>query len=99
MFSPLAFPTGMILYDLSFSVPPTSHLELFPFEIFREPLVVIAIADGTELSKGPKSSESDSGINRSDERPEGLDELLEEMDVVRERNPRALVHQLLIFDF
>jgi len=99
MFSPLAFPTGMILYDLSFSVPPTSHLELFPFEIYREPLVVIAIADGTELSKRPKSSESDSGINRSDERPEGLDELLEEMDVVRERNPRALVHQLLIFDF
>ena len=93
MFSPLAFPTGMILYDLSYSVPPTSHLELFPFEIFREPLVVIAIADGTELSRGSKDGD------RPDEHPEGLDQLLEELDIVRDSNPRALVHQLLIFDY
>jgi len=85
MFSPLAFPTGMILYDLSFSVPPTSHLELFPFEIYREPLVIIAIADGTELS-------------RSSDVPE-IDQLLEELDGVKERNPRALVTQLLVFDY
>lgn len=92
MFSPLAFPTGMILYDLSFSVPPTSHLELFPFEIYREPLVIIAIADGTEL---PQSS----GTNEKHPTPEGLDILLEELDAVKERNPRALVNQLLVFDY
>ncbi|CAI7677812.1 unnamed protein product [Penicillium manginii] len=92
MFSPLAFPTGMILYDLSFSVPPTSHLELFPFEIYREPLVIIAIADGTEL---PQTS----GTNEKHPTPEGLGTLLEELDVVKERNPRALVNQLLVFDY
>ena len=92
MFSPLAFPTGMILYDLSFSVPPTSHLELFPFEIYREPLVIIAIADGTEL---PQSSDE----KQKHPTPEGLDQLLEELDGVKERNPRALVNQLLVFDY
>ncbi|KAJ5437280.1 TRAPP II complex [Penicillium cf. griseofulvum] len=91
MFSPLAFPTGLILYDLSFSVPPTSHLELFPFELYREPLVIIAIADGSEL---PEST----GDGQNHLSPEGLDQLLEELDAVKERNPRALVHQLLVFD-
>ncbi|CAG8318233.1 unnamed protein product [Penicillium salamii] len=92
MFSPLAFPTGLILYDLAFSVPPTSHLELFPFEIYREPLVVIAIADGKEL---PAST----GEKQKHPTPEGLDQLLEDLGGVRERNPRALVNQLLVFDY
>ncbi|KAJ5570301.1 uncharacterized protein N7459_009731 [Penicillium hispanicum] len=92
MFSPLAFPSGMILYDLSFSVPPTSHLELFPFEIFREPLVIIAIADGAELARN-------SSPNEKYPTPEDLDQLLGELDVVKEMNPRALVNQLLIFDY
>ncbi|KAJ5173891.1 TRAPP II complex [Penicillium coprophilum] len=91
MFSPLAFPTGMILYDLSFSVPPTSHLELFPFELYREPLVIIAIADGAEL---PEST----GDEQNHPTPEGLDQLLEELEGMKERNPRALVNQLLVFD-
>ncbi|EKV12313.1 Hypercellular protein HypA [Penicillium digitatum] len=91
MFSPLAFPTGLILYDLSFSVPPTSHLELFPFELYREPLVIIAIADGSEL---PEST----GDEQKHPTPEGLDQLLEELNEVRDRNPRALVNQLLVFD-
>lgn len=104
MFSPLAFPTGMILFDLSFSVPPISHLDLFPFEVFREPLVVIAIADGAELSQNPEEnydgveSEKEPG-NVKIPTPDGLDELLRELDFSRERNPRALVHQLLIFDY
>ncbi|KAJ5936504.1 hypothetical protein N7454_005139 [Penicillium verhagenii] len=92
MFSPLAFPTGLILYDLSFSVPPTSHLELFPFEIYREPLVIIAIADGTELSQSPESA-------KQHPTPEGLDQLMEELEATKERSPRALVNQLLIFDY
>lgn len=98
MFSPLAFPTGMILYDLSFSVPPTSHLELFPFETFREPLVVIAIADGTELSQRATDSSAEAG-NQKHPTPDGLEQLLKELDAVKERNPRALVHQLLVFDY
>ncbi|GFF53838.1 transport protein particle subunit trs120 [Aspergillus udagawae] len=98
MFSPLAFPTGMIIYDLTFSVPPISHLELFPFEIFREPLVVIAIADGAELSGGYEESEGDSATRSGDRMQPVLDELLDGMRLVKEKNTRALVHQLLIFD-
>ena len=49
MFSPLAFPAGMIVYDLTTSLPPTSHLALAPFELYRAPLVILAIADGSEL--------------------------------------------------
>ncbi|TQB73062.1 hypothetical protein MPDQ_006230 [Monascus purpureus] len=104
MFSPLAFPTGMILFDLSFSVPPISHLDLFPFEIFREPLVIIAIADGAELSQSPGETFRGTESNKEHGNvkvptPDGLDELLKELDMAREKNSRALVHQLLIFDF
>ena len=102
MFSPLAFPTGMILYDLTFSVPPTSHLELFPFEIHREPLVVIAVADGVELNGGNEQKIEEStfkGKNEASPTPAGLDQLRQELELLRERNPKALVHQLLIFDY
>jgi hypothetical protein len=105
MFTPLAFPSGMILYDLSFSVPPTSHLELFPFEIFREPLVVIAIADGAELqdNAGKHSGETHSSRNEwsgnTPPSPEGLTDLLRELALVKEHNPRALVCQLLVFEY
>ncbi|KAI9934129.1 hypothetical protein MW887_005202 [Aspergillus wentii] len=102
MFSPLAFPTGMILYDLAFSEPPISHLDLFPFEIFREPLVVIAIADGSELTESAGQDDAGSA-KRSDKEghptPNELCQLRKELDILRETNPRALVHQLLIFDF
>ncbi|KAL3710998.1 hypothetical protein TMatcc_004795 [Talaromyces marneffei ATCC 18224] len=103
MFTPLAFPNGLILYNISFSVPPTSHLELFPFEIFREPLVVIAIADGAELDHD-EGTEKETNLKRSGgvetpPNPKGLEDLTQELSWVREQNPRALVHQLLIFDY
>lgn len=105
MFSPLAFPTGMIIYDLTISVPPISHLELFPFEVFREPLVVIGIADGTELpeplqaSNGAPVVSSQESSTLKPPTPPGLEDLLTELKLVREHNPRAQVHQLLIFDY
>jgi hypothetical protein len=88
----------MIIYDLTFSVPPISHLELFPFEVFREPLVVIAIADGAELSGENEESEEDSATRSGDRMQAELDELLDGLRFVKEKNTRALVHQLLIFD-
>ncbi|QKX57064.1 uncharacterized protein TRUGW13939_04172 [Talaromyces rugulosus] len=103
MFTPLAFPNGIILYNISFAVPPTSHLELFPFEIFREPLVIIGIADGAEL-RGDNTSEKEPRQKRdsngdSAPSPGGLDELLQELEWIKEHNSRALVSQLLIFEY
>ena len=49
MFSPLAYPDGAMFYDLITHVPPPSQLALTPFDLYREPLAVIALADGDEL--------------------------------------------------
>ncbi|PKY06864.1 Trs120-domain-containing protein [Aspergillus campestris IBT 28561] len=96
--SPDARPNRrMILYDLSYSVPPTSHLELFPFEVFREPLVIIAIADGGEL--GGPAGEAAGAPSEQSATPHGMDELRQGLELIKEKNPRALVHQLLIFDY
>ncbi|PGH03902.1 hypothetical protein AJ80_08604 [Polytolypa hystricis UAMH7299] len=92
-FSPLAFPSGMVVYDLSISVPPLSHLELFPFETFREPLAIIAIADGTQLEDGSESSEAGSHPN-----PKELEDLLSELHALKETYPRSLACQLVVFD-
>ncbi|EEH16791.1 hypothetical protein PABG_06878 [Paracoccidioides brasiliensis Pb03] len=104
-FSPLAFPTGMIVYDLSISVPPISHLDLFPFEIFRESLVIIAIADGIELpgsTDGTQiSSQATTYGTKKTKYPEveGLEELQQEVHALKDSHPRSLVQQLLIFDY
>lgn len=100
MFSPLAFPRGVILYDLITHYPPPSHVSLSPFEIYREPLVIIAIADGTELgheSDGAnhKSLNNGNSVARAED---NLRQLNQDLEDLKERYPKALVHQLLLFD-
>jgi hypothetical protein len=101
MFSPLAFPAGMIIYDFTTSLSPASHLSLFPFELHREPLAIIAVADGTEL--GYRSHKEGMGIyvnGSGSPNPElPLRELDQELETVRDQFPKALVHQLFIFDY
>ncbi|KAI9772858.1 MAG: hypothetical protein M1840_008740 [Geoglossum simile] len=104
IFSPLAFPAGRIIYDLSTSLPPQSQLALSPFELFREPLMVLAIADSTELGRGCNTganSGNGDGERGEDGTPEEKDfrHLLREMEDVREQFPKALVHQILLFDY
>lgn len=101
MFSPLAFPIGRIVYDLATHYPPPSHVALSPFETYREPLVIIAIADGAELDhvsyKGnPRRSWNGTGPPRPEHLLRGLDQDLEDL---RDAYPKALVHQLLLFDY
>ncbi|TVY65556.1 Transport protein particle subunit [Lachnellula suecica] len=100
MFSPLAFPTGMIVYDLTTFYPPSSHVALSPFELYREPLVIIAVADGAELDRVPYRSNRRSLTGNGPPRPEhNLRELYQDLEEVRDRYPKALVHQLLVFDY
>lgn len=104
MFSPLAFPAGLILYDLSPALPPSSHSELSPFELYREPLIVIGVADGTRLPSptSARSGEYDRSVGevaqrRNDE--EGLYlEFQDEFERIVDGYPRALVHRILLFD-
>jgi hypothetical protein len=101
MFSPLAFPAGMIVYDLTTFYPPSSHLALSPFELYREPLVILALADGAELDHVSYRGNSRRSLNgNGPPRPEhNMRELYQDLEDLRDRYPKALVHQLLLFDF
>ncbi|CAG8959634.1 hypothetical protein HYFRA_00001537 [Hymenoscyphus fraxineus] len=100
MFSPLAFPTGMIVYDLTTFNPSPSHVVLSPFELYREPLVIIAIADAQELNRISYRDSVRNSLNGSGPpKPEhGLRELEQDLEDMKDRYPKSLVHQLLLFD-
>jgi trafficking protein particle complex subunit 9 len=99
MFSPLAFPTGMIVYDLTTFYPPSSHVALSPFELYREPLVIIAVADGAELDRVSYRNPRSLNGNRPPRPGHNLRELCQDLEDVRDRYPKGLVHQLLLFDY
>ncbi|EFE36581.1 hypercellular protein HypA [Trichophyton benhamiae CBS 112371] len=96
----------MIIYDLSISVSPISHLEVFPFELFREPLVILAIADGTEITRkkdrdgnDPLEEKSGGTGHKKHPSPEGLDQLIKELDGINTDYPKSVLQQLLVFDY
>lgn len=103
MFSPLAFPTGMILFNLSTSTPAHPHLDLFPFEVFRDPLAVLAVADGREIFPTlVQESERQEQLANEEEKKisvqKEIDHLLIEVGALKEQYTQSLVHQLLLFD-
>jgi hypothetical protein len=102
MFSPLAFPGGILLYDLSTSLPPSSHLALSPFEQFREPLLIIAIADAQEYPQFQRSrAEEESGQDvdgMSESGSEDADEIRSAVEDLREQFPKAYLHSLMLFE-
>ena len=92
----------MIVYDLMTYYPPPSHVALSPFEIYREPLVIIAIADGAELDHVSYRSIARRSWNSGTGSPKpehNLRELYQDLEDVRDSYPKALVHQLLLFDY
>lgn len=105
MFSPLAFPEGRVLYDLSTSLPPPSHLALTPFEVYREPLIVLGITDGAELESEHAQMNGEAKENGAEPTlgPEhrevpGFESLSSGLDSLSQEYPKALVHQVLVFD-
>ena len=105
MFSPLAFPEGRVLYDLSISLPPPSHLALTPFEVYREPLVVLGISDGAELEleytqrdSQAQENGAESRFGREHREVPGFELLSNGLDDLSQEYPKALVHQVLVFD-
>jgi len=103
MFSPLAFPTGLVLYDLTTPVPPPSHLALAPFELYREPLMVIAIADynslgGISRETATRNNERMDLSRAEDSQNTYVRSLVEDLEKIKTQFPKALVHQVLIFD-
>lgn len=97
MFSPLAFPDGAMFYDLVTHMPPPSHLALSPFDLYREPLAVIAIADGVELENVSfNRRQSGNAPTLAEKNIRTLDQGLEEL---RDTFTKALTHQVIIFDY
>jgi hypothetical protein len=96
MFSPLAFPDGAMFYDLMMHHPPPSHLALSPFDLFREPLAVIAVADGTELPKSVFSKRQSGGRTVEEA---NIRALYQDLEDLRDRYPKVLAHQVLVFDY
>lgn len=94
MFNPLAFPNGCLLYDLATTLPPPSHCALSPFEQFREPLLIIGIADASEYSWLNESrAESDEHSPGSED-----EEIQSAVGDLREQFPKAYLHSLIMFD-
>ncbi|KAK0651941.1 TRAPP II complex [Cercophora newfieldiana] len=96
MFSPLAFPDGAMFYELITHQPPPSHLALSPFDLYREPLALIAVADGAEITERVFSKRMSTGRTVEENNIRSLDQELEEL---RDRYPKILAHQVLIFDY
>lgn len=104
MFSPLAFPAGLVLYDLSAASPPASQISLSPFELHREPLLVIGVADGGNVSQSTDSAFAISnGKVGNTELQTSREEAFyrgyqEELGKFISGYPKALVHRILLFD-
>ncbi|KAI1406515.1 Trs120-domain-containing protein [Hypoxylon fuscum] len=99
MFSPLAFPDGAMFYDLITHVPPPSHLALAPFELFREPLALIAIADGQELENVAFSKRQSANGYAPTIAERNIRTLYQELEELRDTYPKILTHEVLIFDY
>ncbi|KAK3997468.1 hypothetical protein QBC44DRAFT_67761 [Cladorrhinum sp. PSN332] len=98
MFSPLAFPQGAMFYELLTHHPPPSHIALSPFDLYREPLAVIAVADGVELGNSVFNKRHSGAAGRTIEET-NIRTLDQELEGLRDRFPKALAHQVLIFDY
>ncbi|KAK8856180.1 hypercellular protein A [Apiospora arundinis] len=98
-FSPLAFPDGAIFYDLVTHVPPPSHLALSPFDLYREPLVIIAIADGAELEKETFNKRQSANGHAPSTVEQNIRSLYQELEYLRDSHGKALAHHVLIFDY
>ncbi|KAI1466350.1 Trs120-domain-containing protein [Daldinia caldariorum] len=99
MFTPLAFPDGAMFYDLITYIPPPSHLALAPFELFREPLALIAIADGKELENVTFSKRQSANGFAPTIVERNIRTLYQELEELRDIYPKILTHQILIFDY
>ncbi|KAL8656192.1 MAG: hypothetical protein Q9226_002749 [Calogaya cf. arnoldii] len=103
MFSPLAFPAGRVLFDVTTKAPLSTHLALSPFEVYRQSFVVVGVADGKCY---PEASDSNDQVGDESERTgarsplseDAVQALLGFRQQLASEFSTALVHEALIFD-
>ena len=85
-------------------MPPDSYLTLFPFELFRAPLIIIGIADSLETGSeaSPNRLERESLKRAREEQGEtevsSFEDLLLILEDLRQTYFKALVHRIMCFD-
>ena len=106
MFSPLAFPTGLAVYDISTSIPSPSQTALAPFELYRNAMIIMGIADGLEsFSEEGLNGQAHPSHDRSEDRKVMSGQAMQVKELenviveIKEQYPSALVHQIFIFDY
>lgn len=88
-----------MLYDLITHIPPPSHLALSPFDLYREPMAVIALADGKELQDTAFSKRHSANGTGPTVVEKNVRALYQELEDLRDDYPKALIHRVLIFDY
>ncbi|KAL8995551.1 MAG: hypothetical protein Q9169_004724 [Polycauliona sp. 2 TL-2023] len=103
-FSPLAFPAGRVLFNITTAAPSSAHSALCPFEVYRQPFIIVGVADGKgyeEAAEGNGSSGDESqghgAVRVLSE--DGIKALLGLRQQLASDFPTALVHEVLIFDY
>lgn len=97
-FNPAAFPSGQIVFNLSDAPPGVNNgVEAFPFEVNREPQILLAIADGRRLGQGNQGVSTDisEGVNNASSY---LEWLQEQLHAAHNDYPRVLLSRLIVFE-
>ncbi|KAL8731396.1 MAG: hypothetical protein Q9181_004334 [Wetmoreana brouardii] len=104
LFSPLAYPAGRVLFEIRTSFPPKTHLALSPFELYRQPFVIVAVADyrGFEEisdSHGLPAEEVAKIDSHGTLSEDSVQTLLQHRHQLASEYSLALVHHVLVFDY
>ena len=95
-FNPAAYPSGSIVFNLSNPDSRLQGIESYPFELNREPQIILAVADGRRLAVqdgGVDGKNAPNGVTRPRQ-----PNLVAELEVASGSYPRALMSHLLVFD-
>ena len=105
MFSPLAFPEGLMIFDLAVNSEAKSALELAPFEMYRKQLVIVGIVDlscryisAEDVGRAPELEGNNTPYRPELKGPSGHFSLKEYMHSLKDGHKDALVHRILVFD-
>jgi len=100
MFSPLAFPAGVVIYDITVSLSSPAQRALYPFELCREPFVVLGVGDGREygLSVSETGNGSEAFHQPFREFEDVVSELGDTLDSLQATYTISLIHQIMLFD-
>ncbi|KAF2097616.1 Trs120-domain-containing protein [Rhizodiscina lignyota] len=95
LFNPSKFPRGRISFSFTSSSKSLSHSVLYPFETFREPFLVLGLADASEFSLDG-DHDVDAREATRDPGKRSFSELNSHLSQLRDNYPNGLVHRIIL---